>query len=71
MSAKVLFFVPMALIALFVAAANSSDAFFGCLPSEYFNMDYQRSTEKAAYAGLLALFFLIRAANGRWPGGEG
>jgi hypothetical protein len=68
---QMLFFVPMALIALFVAAANSSDAFFGCLPSEYFNMDYQRSTEKAAYAGLLALFFLIRAANGRWPGGEG
>jgi hypothetical protein len=69
---QMLLFVPMALIALFLAAANSSDAFFQCLPSEYFNMEYERSTKKAAYAGLLALFFLIRAAAyGRWPGGEG
>lgn len=59
---KLVFFLAMAAIALFVAGAN-------CDLLKPFNPQYETSTGKAVFAALLSLHWLIMA-GGEWPGGD-
>lgn len=59
---KLVFFLAMAALALFVAVINCD-----LLTSS--NPQYEPSTGKAVFAALLSLHWLIMA-GGEWPGGD-
>lgn len=59
---KLVFFLAMAVFAMFVAVVN-------CDLLTPFNPEYEPSTGKAFFAALLCLHWLIKA-GGEWPGGE-